>query len=327
MGRKGKRSTRRNFLKQAALTSSLALAPNLSWAKDLISSAAPLSDSKKLHLSIFSKALQFLNYKDMSEAVKEMGFDGVDLTLRPKGHVLPEKVEEDLPLATEAIRSFGLSHFMLSTGIIHADDTLTRTILRTASQQGWTHYRTAWIKYNENTPVLETTDRAARSLQSLYKLNQTYGLKGGYQNHSGKYFGASIWDLYYALKKLPSEHTDIMGSQYDIMHAAVEGGKSWPVTFDLIKPHINSIVIKDFKWIREGGKWKTHYTPLGEGMVDLPLFFRLLKNNKIHVPCSLHVEYDLGGAEKGGNPSISHHEVFRRLKKDLEFARRTWQEA
>lgn len=40
-----------------------------------------------LQLYIFSKHLQFLDYTGMSEAAREMGFDGIDLTVRPKDAV------------------------------------------------------------------------------------------------------------------------------------------------------------------------------------------------------------------------------------------------
>ena len=59
-------------------------------------------------------------------------------------------------------------------------------------------------------------------------------------------------------------------------------------------------------------------------MVDFKRYFELLKQNNINVPISLHVEYDLGGAENGGNPTIKHKEVFKRIKHDLDFIRRHW---
>ena len=46
-----------------------------------------------------------------------MGFDGVDLSVRPEGHVLPEKVERDLPKAVEAIRKVGFSPFIMTTAV------------------------------------------------------------------------------------------------------------------------------------------------------------------------------------------------------------------
>jgi len=47
------------------------------------------------------------------------------------------------------------------------------------------------------------------------------------------------------MKNIATSH---FGSQYDIMHATVEGGENWETGFNLINPHINTLVIKDFKW-------------------------------------------------------------------------------
>ncbi len=56
----------------------------------------PGSDSGSWKIHLFSKHLQFLGYKEMAKATVEAGLDGVDLTVRPGGHVLPENVERDL---------------------------------------------------------------------------------------------------------------------------------------------------------------------------------------------------------------------------------------
>jgi len=79
----------------------------------------------------------------MSEAAKEMGFDGVDLTVRPKGHVLPERVNEDLPKATEAMKSFGLVPKMFASNLIDTNNELHRKVLETAKVLGYEFYRPA----------------------------------------------------------------------------------------------------------------------------------------------------------------------------------------
>jgi hypothetical protein len=56
-------------------------------------------------LCLFSKHLPKLNYAELASTVKQIGFEGVDLTVRPGGHVLPERAAEDLPRAVEAIRA------------------------------------------------------------------------------------------------------------------------------------------------------------------------------------------------------------------------------
>jgi sugar phosphate isomerase/epimerase len=84
-------------------------------------------------LVVFSKHLPDLNYEELGKTAKELGFDGVDLTVRPKGHVLPERAAEDLPRAVDTLRKHGLSVPMITTEITSATDPAANPILRTAA--------------------------------------------------------------------------------------------------------------------------------------------------------------------------------------------------
>lgn len=311
--------TRRDFIKLASLAT-IGSSPMVNYAKSLFNSSS--SNSQDIKVSIFSKHLQFLNYDNMCEAAKEMGFEGIDLTVRPKGHVLPENVEDDLPRATEAMKTYQLSPEMLTTNVKSANNPLDKKVLEVASQLGYKFYRTGWYKYSKDKSINTAFANFSKELQELYKINKQLGISGSYQNHSGHYFGSSIWELNNALKGLSPLH---LGSQYDIMHATVEGGENWELGLRLIKDKINTLVIKDFKWGKVNGVWKRIVTPLGEGMVNFNRYFSLLKKFEINVPISIHYEYDLGGAEHGGKPSISNNEVFSKMKKDLTFIREAWQ--
>jgi hypothetical protein len=66
---------------------------------------------------IFSKQLQWLEYEQMAKTAREVGFDGVDLTVRPGGHVLPERVRQDLPKAIREINKNGLLADRITTAI------------------------------------------------------------------------------------------------------------------------------------------------------------------------------------------------------------------
>ncbi len=277
----------------------------------------------KVHL--FSKQLQFLDYNEMSAAAVAMGFDGLDLTVRRKGHVLPENVIEDLPKAAAAMKKHGLSPKLMSTNVWDANNMVNKTVLETASSLGFTHYRTDWLKYPEDKSITESQTLYGKQAKALEELNEKLGLIGGYQNHSGNHVGAPIWDL---LPILEATEGKFMGSQYDIRHAVAEGGQSWELGLRRIKPFINSIVIKDFKWGIKNGTWQPMHVPLGEGMVDFNRYFSLLKKYKINVPVSLHVEHDLGGAEEGHSKiTIPKKEVLSRIKKDLLYLKDAWENA
>ena len=95
--KKSASTTRRDFIKQSAIAGSALILPLPGMENDLMANERPAK--KDLNVFLFSKHLQFLDYNSMSEVTAEMGFNGLDLTVRPKGHVLPERVADDLPKA------------------------------------------------------------------------------------------------------------------------------------------------------------------------------------------------------------------------------------
>ncbi len=59
-----------------------------------------------------------------------MGFSGVDLTVRPKGHVLPKSVKMDLPKAIEGIKKGGSDCLMMTTAVESVNNPLDVDILK-----------------------------------------------------------------------------------------------------------------------------------------------------------------------------------------------------
>ena len=57
---------------------------------------------------MFSKHLQTMSVAEAGQTIKSLGFSGVELTVRPGGHVLPDNVAEALPRAVEELRAAGL---------------------------------------------------------------------------------------------------------------------------------------------------------------------------------------------------------------------------
>lgn len=316
--------SRRNFIRNSILTTggiSLAVDSATALPKKKITKNYPiipdqLNDKEAFKISIFSKHLHWLDYPEMAKVAATMGFDGVDLTVRPNGHVLPERVEQDLPKAVTAVRKEGMDVYMITTSITNATDPNTERILKTASSLGIRHYRTGYYMYDEKISIDENLVRFKDQLSKLESLNKKFAISGEYQNHSGgQYFGAPVWDLYGVLKQINSPW---IGSQYDINHATVEGANTWPIGLILLKPYIKSIDIKDFLLTKKGDNWQVEYVPIGNGMVDFKKYFGLLKQYGISVPISVHYEYALGGAEHGDRSlTISREAVIAAMKKDL----------
>ncbi len=268
-------------------------------------------------LCIFSKHLQFLpDYDTMAETAAEIGFDGIDLSVRPRGHVLPEKVEQDLPRAVKAIKKAGLKVPMMVTAINDPSDPLTENILKSASDLGIKYYRMGYLRYDENLGVAKSLEKYKSIFAGLAVINKKYNLHGAYQNHAGLRIGGPVWDLWHLIKDLDPQW---IGCQYDVRHATVEGGNSWPLGMKLLLPFIKTTVMKDFYWQKENGTWKTKNCKLGEGMVNFEAYFKIYKKAAIMDPITLHVEYPV--FNKSDDLDVKRKKTITTMQKDLQTLR------
>jgi sugar phosphate isomerase/epimerase len=85
-------------------------------------------------------------------------------------------------------------------------------------------------------------------------------------------------------------------------------------------PFIRGVAIKDFYWGKNAkGKWEPVWCPLGEGMVNFPAFFAMLKEAKFSGPVQLHTEYPLGGVEDGAKTlTMDKSLILATIRKDLD---------
>ncbi len=292
------------------------------FASTRLLSCTPEPMTEDLEVHLFSKHLQFLDVKTAAQRAAEMGFQGLDLTVRPKGHVLPENVITDLPKALLNIKAAGSTCRMITTTVEDATNPVDIDVLKTAGDAGIEFYRCNWFKYRPDVSLKASLDYYQKKIQELGVLNKTHNVIGCYQNHSGLKVGASVWEV---KKILGTVDPAYFGAQYDIRHAVAEGGNSWPNGVQLLQPAIKTIVLKDFIWGKVDDKWKIVNVPIGEGMVDFPAYFKQLKSLGIRVPVSMHVEYPLGGAEKGKREiTVDEEVVYLAMRQDLGRIREMW---
>jgi sugar phosphate isomerase/epimerase len=299
---------RRDFIKSASAFAAASALPR-----------KPESNGFNGAICLFSKHLPAMDWKRMAQAVKKLGFDGVDLTVRPGGHVLPERAAEDLPKAVEAIRAEGLKLPMITTALTSAGDPTAKPILSTTGKLSIPFFKPGYYRYSF-ADVRGELQKAMSDFRSLTEVSKQSGVQCGFHNHEN-YVGAQLWDVAQTIDQLDPKW---VGYYFDIRHAVAEGGGAgWKIALNLVAPRVKMIAVKDSYWEKTSRGWRQRNCPLGEGQVDWKAYFKLLRQANFHGPVSLHLEYEIPGA----TAAAQEENMLVAAKRDLEFLRARLQEA
>ena len=300
--------SRRSFVKAAC-------AAGASVALGTTTQASAADDKRAIKVGGFTKELQSLSYEETAEAARAMEWDGIECPVRPGGHVLPERVADDLPKMAEALEKRNLELMLMATAIHNPSEPHTEQVLRTAGQLGIPFYRIGYWGYDDDRSIAVQLDEIKPQLRDLAQMNQELGICGVFQNHSGgRAVGAPVWDIYELIKDLDPKY---LGAHFDIGHATVEGGYAWPLHFRRLKSMIRAVVVKDFRWRYDSnGRGHAEWCPIGEGMIR-PKFFDMLEASGFDGPITMHFEYEVAG----GTPEERMKNLQAAMKKDGQVVR------
>ena len=211
--------------------------------------AAPAATpvANPLKIDAYSRHLQWLRTPDeVAQAVIDMGFTGLDLTVRPlPGHVDPAKVAQDLPPFVNGIRKHGIAVTTITCPITDADSANAEEILATASSLGVTHYWWGTFRYDTTKPVMEQLDALKPRVEKLEALNRKYKMKAMYHTYEGDMtVGSAIWDFLYVLKNFDPAYVSF---HYDVGHMVVAGGgNTWALNLRAAGPYVGGVSAKDY---------------------------------------------------------------------------------
>ncbi len=271
---------------------------------------------------LFTDNLADLSIGECCRAAKRAGFEGLDLTLRPGGHVLPENAELGLAAARAAADRAGMSIPMATTSIEDTSSPHAEDILASCAHHGVRQIKLGYWRYEPFGRLRQQIDEARRKLARIAKLAARYGVLPCVHVHSGAILANGGANLYLILQDFPP---DEVGAYVDPMHMTVEGGLSgWEMGLDLLAPWIALVGIKNFRWIEdgrdEGGqqRYRPQYTPLSEGQAPLPEFFARLKQLSYDGTVSLHSEYKGSSSFK----KLTTPELLKQSAADLEYVKR-----
>ncbi len=277
------------------------VAASTAIAAAAVTSHAQPAPARRFDVIGFIKPFQKLSYAEIAETAAEIGWNGIECPVRKGGTIEPPAVEDELPKLLEALKKNNIGLPVIATDVEDANDPLTARVLRTASKLGIRQYRMKHLYYDLNKPIAPQLEALRPRLRDLAQMNAELKVQGTIQNHSGRnYVGAPVWDIWELVRGVNSESLAVY---FDIGHATLEGGLSWPLQAKLVEPLLAVVSVKDFFWKKTSAPdpksptvWKDEWCPLGEGLVK-PAFFTWLKKTQFSGPISTHFEYPVGAGK------------------------------
>ena len=279
---------RREFI-GATIASGLAVALNESRAEKNALGSRP-------KVCVYTEHFQSLPIPEVCPIFKRMGVEGLDLTVRPGGHIAPENAKNELPKAVKAARDHGLEIMMLTTGI-STPDRHAEEILATCQKLDIDRIKLGYFDAGEFGDLARRLDDVRRELDDVAKLAAKYDVLPCVHVHSGLTIPSNGFMLYSLIREMPP---DRIGAYLDSFHMMMTGGAGgWRQAIDLLTPWTSLVALKNFRWEQadrdEIGqqRWRTNYCRLEDGMARIPDFVSTIHQVGYRGFYTLHTEYRL----------------------------------
>lgn len=172
--------------------------------------------------------------------IKKLGFDGIELPVRPGYQVTPEKVTTDLRVATQILADCGLA----ITSIAGPTDEPT---IAACAEANIPVIRVC-LDIPADVSYLDHEANLRHQFDALLPLLERYGVTLGIQNHQGR-FVANAMGIRHLIEQYDRRY---IGAVLDFAHCALHG-EIPELALDIVWSHLCLVNLKNAYWQRTNG--------------------------------------------------------------------------
>lgn len=262
-------------------------------------------------ICVYSGNLAKVPYAMLGDIAGQIGYEGVDLTVFPGGHVNPFIANVDMVRAVEAVRGSNLEVPMISTELTSMNNATAYAVLALAYQGAVKMFRTGYWPLTAPALRQQRIAEARRDIVGLVMLGRRCNMEAMIPNRAGAYLGHSVDEAQSLIGDMDPRWT---GFYFDVAAALADAGADGlPAAMKTALPRAKAIAVSDFR--RKPASPDTiEPCPLGEGSVDWAKAFSLLAEAHFTGPISIHMDYPVKDAPNAA-------------RNDLEFVRKHVQQA
>ena len=257
--------------------------------------------SLEIEYTVFTKSWREKSLGELGAHVRNLGFTGVELPVRPGFQVEPANVERDLPEAARILREQGVKIGTL------AGPTDERTIAACAAA-GVPIIRIC-LKIDQKAGYMAEEARIQREFEAKVPVLERYGVAIGVQNHCGFQVNNAMGVRHLIEKYDPRQVCAVL----DQAHCGLNGEPP-EFAIDMVWPYLKVVNLKSAYWRRMNGpdaewaEWKVHWTTGRHGLAYWPRVAGELKRRGFSGDICLTAEYS------------DHASVDRLIAEDIAFA-------
>ena len=253
----------------------------------------------RIEFSVFTKPWK-MPLPELGKLVSGLGFDGIELPVRPGYQVEPEHVA-DLPEAAKRLADFGVKILSISGP---RDE---RTIA--ACAEAGVPINRICVGIGEG-GYLASEARTQKQFDALVPALEKHGVAIGVQNHCARCVTSAI-GLRHLIEKYDPKH---IGAVWDPAHCALDG-EDPELAADILWSHLCMVNLKNAYWVRKTGteaetvEWSIHWTSGRQGLAPWPRVVAELKQREYSGTVCICAEYS------------DHDAVERLAAEDLAYAK------
>jgi sugar phosphate isomerase/epimerase len=215
----------------------------------------------RIVFSVFTKPWR-MPLPELGALVARLGFEAIELPVRPGYQVEPADAVGGLPAAVRTLGEHGVR-------IESVAGTADEPTIRACAEAGVSTIRI--MAPIEGTGYLETVERTRRRYDELLPLLDRHGVRLGVQNHNGRYV-ANASGLRELLRGYEPRHVCAV---WDAAHNALQGEEP-ELAIDIVWSQLGMVNLKNAFWRRTTGpeaevvEWKPYWTSGRQGLASWP---------------------------------------------------------
>ena len=256
--------------------------------------------ASKLTFSVFTKPWK-MPLPELGRLVKDLGFDGIELPVRPVFQVEPENAAVGIPAAARVLGDCGVKICSIAGP---ADE---QTVAACA-KAGIPIIRIG-VSIERDIGYMATEAKAQKEFDRMIPMLERYHVTLGIQNHCDR-FVCNAMGLRHLIERYDPKH---IAAVWDPAHCGLNGELP-ELAADILWPHLCMVNLKNAYWLRTNGpeaeaaQWRSFWTTGRHGLASWPaVASELKKRNYAGVLC-LCAEY------------TDHAAVNRLIADDLAYA-------